>query len=176
MIDYNMKIIGCRGDIDQVTEVISSINEYAEKNHVEIQLFDACMVFGSQHLVSAFEHAKRSMQRGENATHNIGMEILLYASGERQIKKAIKKMGIKKDRSSYVALIIYPPEANNPINLLIDDFLICYQLEEDQEVILPDENMLAEYGINQKAILSVRKDQIFHLVLEKIALVDVIKK
>jgi len=176
MIDYNMKIIGCTGNIDQVTDVITSVNLYAEEESLEIQLFDAHMIFGKPHLISAFEHAKRSIQRGENATHSLGMEILLYASGERQIKKAIKKMGIKQDRTSFVAIIIHPSEFNDEIDSFINKFLTDFHLEKNNSVILPDVAMLAEYGISQQAIFSVGKDQVFQLVLEKIALVDVIKK
>jgi KEOPS complex subunit Cgi121 len=127
-------------------------------------------------LISAFEHAKRSIQREENATHSIGMEILLYASGERQIKKAIKKMGIKKERNSFVAIFIHSSEINNKIDLFINEFLTHFHLEKNDSVIIPDTTMLLEYGISKQAILSVNKDQVFQLVLEKIALVDVIKK
>ena len=176
MIDYKMKIIGCTGTIDQVTQVIDRINIHAEKNNVEIQLFDAQMIFGKQHLISAFEHAIRAFERGENATHSLGMEVLLYASGERQIKKAIKKMGIKKESKSIVAIILHHSGFHEKLNSFITEFLSQFHLEKNNNVIFPDKSMLEEYGINQQAISSVKNDQVFHLVLEKVALVDVIKK
>ena len=176
MIDYKLKIIGCTGNIDQVTDVITRINLYTEEKNVEIQLFDAHMIFGKPHLISAFEHAKRSIQREEKATHSIGMEVLLYASGERQIKKAIKKMGIKKDRYSFVAIFLHSSEFIDEIDTFINEFLTHFHLEKNDSVISPDINMLPEYGIGKQAISSVSKDQVFQLVLEKIALVDVIKK
>ena len=176
MIDYNMKIVGCTGRIDQVADIISKVNLYGEKQGIEIQLFDAHMIFGKPHLISAFEHAKRSIQRGENVTHSLGMEILLYASGERQIKKAIKKMGIKKGGNLLVILFLHPSELNKKIDTIVNEFLKDFNLEKNDSVILPDKTMLSEYGISKQAISSVSKNQVFQLVLEKIALVDVIKK
>lgn len=176
MNEYNMRIFGCIGVINDVNDFITKVNIFGEKNGIEIQLFDARLIFGKEHLQSAFEHAKRSFQRGESATRSLGMELLLYASGERQITKAIKKMGIKKDLDWIVSVFIFPSNLNNNIDIIKDNFYKDFSLQNNNLVIQPDETMLSLYGISKKARSTVQHHQIFQLVLEKIALVDVIKK
>src|SRR4030066_37882 len=50
------------------------------------------MVFGLDHIRSALYHAKRAMDQGRNASNTLVMETLLYASGERQLQSAIRKL------------------------------------------------------------------------------------
>jgi KEOPS complex subunit Cgi121 len=176
MIDYEMKTFGCTGVIKDVNDLIERVNTFAELNDIEVQLFDARLIFGSEHLQSAFEHAKRSFQKGESATHSFGMELLFYASGERQITKAIKKMGIKKDVNSIISAFIFSPHLNNHIDIIIDNFIKEFSLKKNDSLIQPDETMLSMYGISKKAVSTVQDNQIFQLILEKIALVDAIKK
>ena len=47
-------------------------------------------------MISAVEHAIRAFERKTNTTNSLEKEIILYASGERQLKLAIPKIGIKK--------------------------------------------------------------------------------
>ena len=61
---------------------------------VEVLVARADMVFGTDHLRSALYHAKRAMRERTNASDSLAMETLLYASGERQLSSAIKKMSV----------------------------------------------------------------------------------
>ena len=71
------------------------IGGYASKNNLIIQVFNADMIYGKNHIISAVEHAKRAMERKTNTTNSLEKEILLYASGERQLKHAIPKWELK---------------------------------------------------------------------------------
>jgi len=175
MKEYTMKIVGCTGCIDDVNDFMTHVNQFAEKKTIEIQLFDASMIFGSIHLKSAFVHALRAFQREEMATHSLGMELLFYASGERQITRAIQKMGIKQGETTIIICFLFPKNFHNNIDTIIDNFLTHFDLKQKESVIEPDKTMISRFGISNNAISSVKHDQLFQLVLEKIALVDVIK-
>lgn len=175
MTEYNLKIQGCSGTISSVNDFINDVNHFAEDHELIIQLLDADMVFGREHIVSAFEHAQRSIHRDEASTHSIQMELLLYASGERQIKHAIEKMGVKKGKTVFVAIFLFTDEKKQSIENNINMFNQKFQIEVDESALLAKESKLFDYGISKQAIDSVRDDQRFQLVLEKIALVDVIK-
>lgn len=54
-----------------------------------IQAFDARLVAGREHLVSAVEHANRSVAREEAIATDRAVEILCYAAGTRQIDEAL---------------------------------------------------------------------------------------
>ena len=176
MTDYKMRMIGCTGSFAHIIDFISDVNKFSSKYDIEIQLFDADMIFGENHLISAFDHAKRAFERNDASTHSLGMEILLYASGERQIKKAIEKMGVKKEKSSMIVLFIHNSSQLDSIDNIIDTFLEYFNLKRNDTFIEPDRSKLIEYGISEKAVSTVKSDQIYQLLLEKIALVDVIKK
>ena len=175
MTEYNMKIQGSSGDISSVNDFMIDVNNFAETHELIIQLLDADMIFGREHIISAFEHAQRSIHRDEASTHSIQMELLLYASGERQIKHAIKKMGVKKGKTAFVAIFLFTDEKKQSIENIISMFNQKFQIEVNESAILPIESKLFDYGISKQAIESVRDDQKFQLVLEKIALVDIIK-
>ncbi|MCU0852327.1 MAG: hypothetical protein MUC90_03600, partial [Thermoplasmata archaeon] len=64
--------------------------ESSAEGHVLV--VKAEMVFGLDHLRSALHHAARATRDGRNASDSLAMETLLYASGERQLSAAIKKM------------------------------------------------------------------------------------
>lgn len=175
MINYDLKIIGCKGTISSVDDFINQINDFAEKYNIKIQVMDATVVFGKDHLISAFEHAKRALNQNTASTHSFEMELLLYAAGERQIKHAISKMGLKKENNLFVIIFLTSDNKHEPIYTIIDNFLDKFHLKRDDSVLEPDETMLSKFGIKKESIKSVRKDQKFQLILEKVALVDIIK-
>lgn len=72
----------------------------------EAVLFDPDMVCGPAHLLSAAEHAERAFSNGTNRSKTLATEIILYAAGDRQISKAMRKMNPKDPEGPVAALII----------------------------------------------------------------------
>jgi len=72
----------------------------------EAVLFDPDMVCGPAHLLSAAEHAERAFSNGTNRSNTLATEIILYAAGDRQISKAMRKMNPKDPEGPVAALII----------------------------------------------------------------------
>ncbi len=175
MTQYRIEFIGCKGVISNVNEFISMVADFSQETKVGIQLLDANFVFGKDHIISSFEHAKRAILRDEASTNSFEMELLLYAAGERQIKHAISKMGVKNGDAKFAAIFIINDKKVGNIDNIIDNFLQFFNFKRDDEVLDPDKSKLIDFGIKKQSIDSVKKDQLFHLVLEKIALVDVIK-
>lgn len=174
MKDKNMfKIFGAIGEVENVDNFLKNIFNFAQKNNIIIQVFDADMIYGEIHLLSAFKHAKRAMDRKTNTTKSLGMEILLYASGERQLKLAIPKMGIKKGQVKIAFILI--SENQEITNKIINDMMDSTCLTQDDLVLLGNKNTLKNFGINENEIKTVTKAKYEDLILEKVAMVDVIK-
>jgi tRNA threonylcarbamoyladenosine modification (KEOPS) complex Cgi121 subunit len=133
---------------------------------VEVLVLRSDMVFGSDHLRSALFHAKKATSEGRNASESLAMETLLYASGERQLSAAIKKMSIDSS-SSEVALVQLTPgrfdtgESWKPMPAVRAD------------VPLED---LSRFGISREELATVKDRRTMDIVLEKVASVDVLKK
>lgn len=90
---------------------IEDVNMFLEnfrKQHknAPIQFFDAEHVAGSQHLYFAALNALNAFEKKRNISNNLAVEVLLYASAQRQITKAVEMLGLKRDSSEVAALII----------------------------------------------------------------------
>lgn len=90
---------------------IENINDFLEHFREEnvrasVQFFDAKHVAGPQHLYFAALNALNAFEKKTNISNNLAVEALLYASAQRQIKKAVEMLGIKQDSSEVAALII----------------------------------------------------------------------
>ena len=101
---------------------IENINAFLERVRKEnigvaVQFFDAKLVTGSQHLYFAALHALNAFEKNVNISNNLAVEALLYASAQRQIKKAVEMLGIKQD-SSEVAVLIIPENLNKKADCL----------------------------------------------------------
>jgi len=91
--------------IKDVEELFKVIRKEKPLN-VEIQFFDAKFVATWQHLYFAVLNALTAFKNKENISKSLAMETLLYASAQRQIRKAMEFLGIKPDSSEIAVLIV----------------------------------------------------------------------
>jgi KEOPS complex subunit Cgi121 len=169
-----IKIIGAVGEIKNIDSFLKIISNFSKENNVLIQAFDANVIFGKNHILSAVEHAKRAIDRKTNTTNSIEMEILLYSSGERQLKLAIPKMGVKQGKSN-IAFVFLSDIKGEISTKKIDEFLKIQDLKRDDKVLEGDENTLRLFGINENELHTVSKEKYGNIILERVALVDIIK-
>jgi tRNA threonylcarbamoyladenosine modification (KEOPS) complex Cgi121 subunit len=89
---------------------IENINVFLERfkkyRGASVQFFDAKKVAGPEHLYFAALNALCAFKKAINISNNLAVEALLYASTQRQIKKAVNLLGIKQDSSEVAVLII----------------------------------------------------------------------
>jgi tRNA threonylcarbamoyladenosine modification (KEOPS) complex Cgi121 subunit len=101
----NITIAGFRNV--QIEDVNAFLEHFrTEKMEASVQFFDAKHVAGPQHLYFAALNALNAFEKNTNISNNLTVEALLYASAQRQIKKAVKTLGIKQGSSEVAALII----------------------------------------------------------------------
>jgi len=72
----------------------------------EIQLFDADLVATWQHLYFAVLNALMAFKTNRNLSNSVAVETALYASGQRQITKAIAQIGVKPHTNNVAAIIL----------------------------------------------------------------------
>ncbi len=172
-----IKVVGAQGHIKNVDDFLKKVFSFSQEHQVIIQLFDADVIYGKNHLISATEHAIRAFAMKTNTTNSLVMEILLYASGERQLKLAISKMGIKVGKGNVAFVLIDDTkEAKGKVsNQLTDDLLKLVSLKRDDKVLDGNEGTLRKFGISENEINTVTKAKYGDLILEKVAMVDIIK-
>jgi len=166
-IGEDIQIAGARGEIEDVEALLKIANSVAKETDSIIQLLDARAVFGERHILSAVHHAKRAWAQGRRTAGDIGLEILLYSAGDIQIQRAIKKVGIK-DGQGAIALVVLGETQ-------IDHVLDKLGLKRDDSVLMGDETILDILGIEKIEREGRLPEKLQELVLEKVALVDLLK-
>jgi len=90
----------CMGEVEQL---LSRIRR--RLGGTAVQLFDADLVAGWEHLYFAVLNALKAFESGRSISKNLAVECLLYASAQRQISSALELIGIKGG-SSRVAVVV----------------------------------------------------------------------
>ncbi len=93
-----------RGSVGEVENFIKKIYEIGKNHGVAIQVFDANMVAGAQHLIHAAKHASLTHESGRGFASSLELELVCWVSAESQIGRAISKVGVKKGECE-VALV-----------------------------------------------------------------------
>jgi len=73
---------------------------------VEAQLFDADLVATWQHPYFAALNALAAFKSGRNLSNSVAVESALYASAQRQIKKALEFIGVKAASRNVAVLVV----------------------------------------------------------------------
>jgi len=171
-------VFGAQGTITDVDMFLSKLLGISKDKDVVVQAFDAQVIYGSDHLLSATQHAQRAFYQKTNATNSLLLEIILYAAGERQIHKALKKVGVKKGKQHLAFVLIIERKKNQkekPYETIIDSILRSFHFTRNDKVLEGDKDTLKRFGITDQEICTIPESKYGDLILEKIAMVDVIK-
>lgn len=146
---------------------------------VEAQVFDARGIAGRDHLRFAVINALKSWAQGRQVTDSLAVEVLLYASAQRQIKNAIASLGVS------------PESRNLAVVAIAKDRHALERLEADLPSLSngrPDESILEEgdteairrtFGITDDQVRALlrrdvtQREALLRLVIEKMALLSV---
>jgi len=114
------------GDVNQFFSTVRS----KLQNIDAIQFFDAKLIATWQHLYFAAVNALTAFVNKTNISNNLAMETLLYASAQRQIKKATESMGIKPKTPDIAALVLAKSEDSAEDALKLVQKLISAQRDD----------------------------------------------
>jgi len=150
----------------ELSSILSALRAFSSEHGLDVQLFDAGAVVNSDHLRSAAFHALRSQQRGTMRSGSLPMEMLLYASGRRQIRDAMAMMGLSERTERMAALVVGPGAAEKAPALL--KAIHCAPLSETDAA--GGAGALERLGVSVKG---VGPGQLTDLALEQVALLDI---
>jgi tRNA threonylcarbamoyladenosine modification (KEOPS) complex Cgi121 subunit len=144
-----------------------------------VQFFDAELVATWQHLYFAILNAMLAFKNGWNISKSVAMETILYASAQRQIRKAIVFMGVKCTVAD-VAVVI-SGERPESIEALLSVVSKRVGKEPDDSVLKVSkkkaQSIREAFGITDaefEAVLekSHDKEALVDLVIERVALLS----
>ena len=168
-------IFGGIVDIENVESFMTGLSDFSKKHSVFIQVLNAEMICGNIHLRSATDHALRARDENRMSTQSIQMEILLYASGERQLTHAIPKMGVKKGRSTVGVVILIDNKQKGILDDIISLFIKDFSVKKDDSVLESSIEKVKRWGCSDEELNTVSRESLEDVILERIAMVDIIK-
>jgi len=153
--------------VDDVDAFVAALGDIGDEHGAAVQAFDADYVAGEDHLASAVAHANRAFERGENVASERAVEILLYAAGRRQIRRALA-MGVDEGDSEVVVVVDGGDEgaAADAVRGL---------LAAAQSTLGGDEATLREFFGVSEAESAAAAGSLADAVRERVALLDVEK-
>ncbi len=137
---------------------------------VTIILFNADMMAGRAHVVSALCHAFRAFEGGVAISNTVEMESLLYAAGSRQCEEGMK-FGVHPGENK-VYLCICP--ANKQVTRDLEQLGVYCNDEDWEQFSAAKQSLLRElFGITDEELAVVGISRLQDLVMERVALLEV---
>lgn len=162
--------------IKNVEEFLKIIRREKPPN-VEIQFFDAKFVATWQHLYFAALDALTAFENKENISRSLAMETMVYASAQRQIRKAMKLLGLKSTSSEIAVLIIgdKTESVSSALSLVSRDFEAKRDdtvLELSEEKTGAIREIFGISGVELKTVMKIDglEKALMDLVFERMAL------
>jgi len=152
--------------LDDVNAFLGKIKELVHRLGVELQVVDQEVVASEGHLISSAAKAQRAFQNQTASARSLGLETLLYLTGERQIADALRVGGVMTGARK-VVLLAYGKVDWEPV-------VEALKLRVVPQPPSPDRDRLIELGFTEEQLKSVI-GPLEDLLLERAALVDLTK-
>jgi KEOPS complex subunit Cgi121 len=154
-------------DVADIDAFVAELGAIGDEHGAAVQAFDADYVADRAHLDAVVERANRAFERGENVASERAVEILLYAAGRRQIRRALE-MGVDEGEQTVVVIVDGGDEgaAAEAVESV---------LAETRPTLGGDEATLREFFDVGDAELEAAGGDLAGVVRERVALLDVEK-
>jgi KEOPS complex subunit Cgi121 len=168
----NVKITG--------TDDFLSLIEREKPLDTEIQVLDSELVATWQHLYFAVLNALTSFKNRQNISRSLAMEIMLYASAQRQIRKATEVIGVRPESKEIAVLII--SKERDIADSALSRMSGLLDAERDDTVLELSQEKIAKiqraFEVSDEEIRTVMKgnrlaEALVDLVIEKMALLAI---
>ena len=157
------EIRGYRGEVRDVRALVARVQALG----APVQLVRADRVYGRDHLLHAARLAERALAQGRARASDLPTETALYAAGERQIGKALAFLGLHEGARA-VAAVAWDASA-------LDALAEAEGWTRDDAVLQGGEAVLDAFGVTEGERAMLPPARWGELVLERVALVDVMK-
>lgn len=146
---------------------LKKIKEISTGKNFAIQALDADKLACKEHLIFAIEKAQEAFKKGTNIANDLAKEIMLYAAGTRQINRAVK-IGVHDGWNNIVIAAVGDLIELPVFNEIMPHDVLQYSGSKDSA-------LRDIFNITEKEIEAAGSDKIPELVLERVALVDIMK-
>ncbi len=135
------------------TDALVNLASERDAGIYAIQFLDSSLIASIDHLLSAAQNAVNAWKGDYMLTRGLDAEILVYASAQRQISRAIENLGIRDGLQS-IALVVVGGSKKDVRNAISK--MVAKVGEDIKIAFVPDrehlERIMHHYGVNEKEI------------------------
>ena len=163
----NVEILGFTGKIESIPKTLEQVETIRNSccDVGIIQLMNADAIAGKEHLQQGVIHAINAFKRGENLAKDLGIEILIRTSAQRQISKAFDILGLKEGEMNIAVVLIDCPDYF--IDELYDMFVRNDAVLEADESILLNLYDIPEKELKKMHITDILIDKTTRLLVDQ---------
>jgi KEOPS complex subunit Cgi121 len=164
--------------VENIEELLRAARTGKETN-IQVQFFNAEMIATWEHLYFAVLNGLTAFRTKRNVSKNLAVEVVLYASAQRQIRKAIELLGVKSGCADVAVVVVgETPEAVEAAVMLVSKYF-CREPDERVLELSPAKvrNIRSAFAMteNELAVVTKRGDAeraLVDLVIERMALLS----
>jgi tRNA threonylcarbamoyladenosine modification (KEOPS) complex Cgi121 subunit len=148
---------------------------------VEVQLLSPQCLAGFDHIFFASLNALKSFKQGRSISKSLAMELVVYASAQRQIEKAIRYLGVK-DAEGSVVIVALGSDEERVISCVEAAAAVLDGRIQDSVVDIVEEEKLEHvkrfFGITDVEVEAVRRSGesegkvVERLIVERMAILS----
>ncbi len=153
--------------IDNTEKFLQKLKNISKDKNVVLQVLDADKLAGEEHVRFAVQKSINSFKMGRNIANDLAKEIMLYAAGTRQISKAMR-LGVHNGENNIALVAVGEAPDLSAFDEIIPENVLQYNDSKKN-------TLMDIFNITKEELEAVGEDKIPELVLERVALVDVIK-
>lgn len=162
--------------MEDATKLLKVVDK-TEPRNVFIQFFDARSVATWQHLFFAVLNALKAFKNKANISRNFAIETIIYASAQRQIQKAMEKLGIKPETSELALIIV--GDSSESVKSALSKILANTKMQLDEAVLMLTKEKVKmvqeKFEISDLELNTIMKENrleeaLTNLVIERMAL------
>jgi len=145
---------------------------------VNLQFFNANLVAGWEHLYFAVLNALTAFKNKLNISNSLAVEVLLYASAQRQIRNAVELFGIKEGTTE-IAIVAFAEDKEKLVKAF-ENLSKLIQAEEDESLLEINDRKFEIikkfFGVSDLEIEAkleregMEKEALKDLIIERVAL------
>lgn len=128
--------------VEDVEFLLSNIERLSTARNVVTQLFDARYIAGRKHALLSALFALDTLKHGRRHAKKLNIEMLVYASTQKQISTAIKTVGVRVGTSEIVAVCIGGDEGS--VNDVLSQVLVMLSGVRDDSILELNEDKVKE--------------------------------
>lgn len=164
--------------VEKPEQFVDTMREH-KNTDLSIQFLNADLIATWEHLYFAVVNALKAFETKRNISKDLAVEIMLYATAQRQIRKAIEIMGIKNNCTNIAVIII--GKTSNDIETELLSVSEYFGKQPNEKVLKltssKSEHIRRSFGITDEEITVVTKNDnvncaLVNLVLERMALLS----